>query len=135
MSDLNDLINGNNADKGVQLEIEHPLTGEVMKDEKGKPFTITLLGTDSKVYRNMQRDLQNSNLQKRMKGKSVELIPTDDAACEALASLVVGWYIVKGGKPLDMTFDNAVELFMTVPSIRDAVDVFIANRSNFFTVA
>lgn len=126
--DLNKLDLSAQADKGADLSLEHPVTGE----ELG--ITITLLGTDSAVYRNHARELQRARIAKMAKSrnKKIDFSVTEDEEADALAVCTVGWSgVVLNGKELEFSHDAAVDLYVSYPWIKEQVDAFIGDRANF----
>ncbi len=129
--DLNDFNLTEKAEQGADLYLEHPGTGEALESD-GKKWAIRLAGTDSKQYRNKSRALQNKRLNKVAKGRKADFGGTDLESCELLASCTLGWSgLVKDGQPLEFSYDAAVDLYMTQLWIREQVDVFVGERTNF----
>ena len=118
---------------GTALELRHPVTGEVLYDDDGKAITITLLGMDSEPFKRAQRAIINKRLQQGQKAK----VTAEDLEKEAVDTLVgctVDWSgIVLDGKPVPFSKDAARALYTRsdLPFIREQVDSFIAERSNF----
>ena len=133
--DLNQLNLTEKADKGAELHLEHPVSGELLEHD-GKPMVIRLSGTDSAAYRKKQREHQNKRLAKMAKGRKADFSINDDEACELLAACTLGWSnIIKDGEELDFSEDAAFDLYKEFPWMREQVDAFIGDRSNFFTKA
>lgn len=132
--DLNQINVTAGAETGAFMELEHPVSGDVLMDEKGKPMGIELIGTDSAEYRNKQREIQSRRMTKLMKGKGSPIL-SDAETCELLASATRGWSgIVENGKDIKFSKQAAVELFTKHVWIREQVDAFIADRGNFLKV-
>lgn len=124
------------AERGADLELEHPATGEtLMQDDGETPVTITLLGQDSKAWRNKNREYQQKRiaaLAKRRK-KTIDYTVSDEDACEMLAECTIGWAgIEEEGETLEFSKDAAFDLYMKYPWIREQCDEFIGDRANFF---
>lgn len=125
------------AEKGADLLLEHPATGEPI-EENGEPVIITLLGTDSKAYREKNRDFQRERIAQmaRNRKKTIDYTVSDEDACELLAACTKGWSgIERDGKPLEFSNEAAFDLYMEYGWIREQVDLFIGDRANFFTTA
>lgn len=125
------------AEQGAEMELVHPVTGETLtQDDKEKtPITIKVVGTDSKAYRNKNRDFQRKRIAKMTKSrtKTIDYTVSDEDACELLAECTVGWSGIEvDGKPLEFSKENANELYMKFNWIREQVDAFIGDRANFF---
>lgn len=123
------------AEQGADMELMHPVDNEVMLQDNKSPITIKLVGTDSKAYRNKNRDFQRKRIAKMTKSrtKTIDYTVSDEDACELLAECTIGWSgIVVEGKPLEFSKENAEILYMQFNWIREQVDAFIGDRANFF---
>lgn len=119
-----------NAEKGAACHLEDPVTGELLYQDNGKPITISVLGQDSAVFRK-----EVAHIAERHGGKKkANLELAESNAIHLLAKLVTGWDgIIWDGEPLECTQEN-VRMFLTkFRPIRDQLDGFIADRSNFLT--
>lgn len=130
--DLNSINVTQSAELGAEMELEHPVTGEVIADDAGKPISFSLMGMDSVAYRNKQREIQSRRMTKMMKGKGSPIL-SDTDACELLADCTKGWSgVVLDGKPVKFSAKAAFDLYMAHHWIREQVDTFIADRANFY---
>jgi len=133
--DLSNLDVSKKAEDGAILELDHPVTGDPLIDEEsGEAISIILLGTDSKTYRDKQREYQRKRLSKMTKkrGKEMDLTMSDEDACDLLATCTVGWeHMVENGEELEFSKEAAYKLYMKYNWIREQVDMFIADRENF----
>ncbi len=132
--DLNELDLAEMADGGADLELEHPVTGELL-DHEGKKFIITLAGTDSAAYRNKQRELQSKRIAKMSrKRNNKDFILSDEDTSALLAAATIGWSgIMVGGEEIEFSTAAAKKLYLERNWIREQVDVFVGDRANFFT--
>ncbi len=124
------------AEAGAVMELEHPATGDVLLHE-GAPITITVLGTDSKTWRNKQREYQRQRIAKMSRSKkNVDLLISDEDACNLLAECTIDWTgIIVDGKAIKFSKDAAVDLYSKYNWIREQVDAFIGDRANFLKTA
>lgn len=123
------------AEAGADMELVHPVSDEAMLQDDKSPITIKLLGTDSKAYRNKNRDFQRKRIAKMTKSRSktIDYTVSDEDACELLAECTIGWSgIIVEGKPLEFSKEAAENLYFEFSWIREQVDVFIGDRANFF---
>ena len=60
------------SDAGADMELTHPVTGEVLTQDDGSPITIHLCGIDSAAYRKKQRENQSRRLTQIAKGKKID---------------------------------------------------------------
>lgn len=124
------------AERGATLELENPVDGEpLMQDDGETPVTITLLGQDSKVWRNKNREYQQKRIAAMTKKRSrtVDYTVSDEDASEMMAACTIGWDgIVEDGEAVEFSADNAYDLYMKYAWIREQCDAFIGDRANFF---
>ncbi|MDB6454693.1 hypothetical protein [Falsirhodobacter sp. 20TX0035] len=117
------------ADRGADMQLEHPVTGEPLVTDTGEEITIRLLGNDSREFRAALSDLAEKQAGK----KRQSLAAAEAHSVDLLARLTLGWQgIVYKGVPLEFTRENAAMLYRERPFIREQIDRFIGNRGNFF---
>ena len=119
------------ADEGAVMEVLHPDTEEVIEG-----MTVTLLGQDSSVFKNLKRRKQNAMLTRMSKGKKAVSMDADTLERDALdevVALTVDW---KGfeldGKKLSFNEENARMVYSEHEWLMQQAQEFVANRSNFF---
>ena len=128
------------AEIGADLELLDP-DNEPLTYGKGKtkkPVTIKLLGTDSKIWRNKNREFQKKRTAKmvRNRAKNVDYSVSEKEACEMLTACTLGWEgIDANGEKLEFSTEAAFQMYMDHIWIREQADAFIADRANFFTTA
>lgn len=119
------------ADDGATLQIVHPESEEVIDG-----MTITLLGQDSKVYRKIQLAKQQAALNRIAKGKKAIDLDAEKLAEDSIDDLVqltTGWTgFVLDGNPLECTPENIRTVYGEWAWIKEQVQEFVADRSNFF---
>jgi|SRR5471030_37307 len=122
--DLADLFTRSTAEAGVEMKLLHPATGEVIKNEDGKEWVVTVAGTDSDRWKASIR------ASARKRGRN------EDDVSETLASLIVGWKnLVLNKETLKFTPQAAIKLLTDYPWIRDQVNTFASERANFLPKA
>jgi hypothetical protein len=128
--DLNNL-KPTRAEEGAVMEVLHPDTEEVIEG-----MTVTLLGQDSSVFKNLKRRKQNAMLTRMSKGKKAVSMDADTLERDALdevVALTVDW---KGfeldGKKLSFNEENARMVYSEHEWLMQQAQEFVANRSNFF---
>lgn len=122
--DLADLFTRSTAETGVEMKLLHPGTGEVIKNEDGKEWVVTVAGTDSDRWKATIRTAA------RKRGQS------SDDGIETMSSLVIGWKnLVLNKEPLKFTPQAAIKLLTDYPWIRDQVNSFASERANFLPKA
>ena len=125
-----DLSNLKATQDAQSLELLHPSTGAVLKDDSGKAFTIELLSSDTNSYKSEFNKLMKAA--REQKGEQTAR-DAEEKACDMLAKITVGCYLVMDGKPLKFSTDNIKDLYFNPEFtwIREQVEAFIRERSNF----
>lgn len=117
------------AEEGQWLELVHPTTYQPLD------IRIKLLGTDSKVWRKHEREVQNKRLQRFQKRGAKARLTMEEAEAEALdglAKVTQEWQGMKeSGKDVPCTRENARRIYQDYPWIREQVDEFVGDRGNF----
>ena len=127
------------AEKGATMELLHPVDNDVLTTEengKGEPITISLLGSDSKAFKNKSRELARRRVAKYQKSrnKSVDHTVSDEEASELLVACTTGWSgIVVDGEQVEFSEEAAMDLYCKNSWIREQVDAFVGDRASFFT--
>lgn len=138
---LRDFNSRQGADEGAVMTVMHPTDGEpFLKDAanpEGGAITVTLLGQDSKVYSDIVHKQQTKRLGKSISARSMKKV-ADAAALErdrmvVLVACTMSWDGIEDddGKPLPCTDANKKKLYTECAWLRDQVDEFITERSNF----
>lgn len=134
--DLSSLDTTVAAEEGAELQLRNPVDDSVLRDEKTQdPVSITLVGTDAKEYMKITHAIQNRRLGKRLgKGGRAKLTAEELEAdgLELLVASTKSWkHIVVDGQELPCNEKNVRMLYQRFPWIKEQVDEFIADRSNF----
>jgi hypothetical protein len=132
--DLSTLSTRESAERGVKMEVTHPITGEPVCQDNGEPVTITLAGADSDRYKRIQRFNLNRRLQKSGKRGSVTLTAEelDAERLEIAVACTLGWDgVIFQGQPAECNAVVARQLYSEVTWLREQVDDFITDRTNF----
>lgn len=99
-----------------------------------EPVTISLVGVDSENYQAAARASQNRRLAKinPRKVRQVTAEEMENDALEILVACTIAWEGIGWGKEdLKCTPENVRKVYANVPFIREQVDEFINDRSNF----
>ena len=81
--DLAKLDTAKVAEEGAELHVAHPTTGEDLG------ITITLIGTDSKTFRDISKSRATASLKK--KTREIDLDQNEQDSIELLARCTKGW--------------------------------------------
>ena len=125
-----DLSNLKATQDAQSLELLHPSTGTVLKDDSGKAFTIDLLSSDTNSYKSEFNKLMKAA--REQKGEQTAR-DAEEKACDMLAKITVGCYLVMEGKPLKFSAQAIKDLYFNPEFtwIREQVEAFIRDRANF----
>ena len=126
--DLAKLDTAKVAKEGAELRVAHPTTGEDLG------IIITLIGTDSKTFRDISKSRATASLKK--KTREIDLDQNESDAVDLLAKCTKAWSgITENGKEVAFSYDNAVQLYTKYLWLREQIDRFMADRSNFLPSA
>lgn len=130
--DLADLDMAGPSEKGAVMEVRHPATGETLRHDDGRPQTITVLGRDSEKFLALARKQNDRRLQQSMRTR----MPAGSAAVEKddielLVAATVDWDIYLGGAKPESNEKNFRDAYARFRWLREQVDEFAGNRSNF----
>jgi len=126
--DLNSIKVAENSEEGADLIVLHPVTFEETD------IVIKLAGMDSAKYRNQVKKIAERRMGKRQNNK-IDLDAAERQSAEILGACTLKWKgVERDGIPVECTFANAVEIYAdpNLRWLREQVDAFIAERSNFF---
>lgn len=117
------------ADEGAVMELRHPSTHEILVDD-GEPVTITLLGQDSRKWKQMVRQ----NLDKRLK-KNRQVLKSaqiEEENIDILAACTLAWTGIEyDGEVLECNRANAKKVYSNVSWILEQAMDFTGERSNY----
>lgn len=113
------------------LDIKHPLTGELLLDDKENPMTITVYGSETATYKKRVFELRRKMVEKQ----DTTFEGSEDFAMEMLVAVTANWSIQMDGKHPSCTPKAVLQLYEAQPWIRDQVDLFVHEKRNFLSVA
>ena len=108
--------------------------GDPITDEKGKEpkqFYVRLLGTDSDQYRKLSNRSLEKSFNSRDKKKKVDIESTQREVAEKFAKCTTECYFIENGKEVECTTSEITRLYLQYSWIKEQVDEFINERSNF----
>lgn len=117
-----------NAEKGVEMVVINPSNGE-KTDAK-----IRLNGRDSSAFRNaMKAQAQKAMEASKRKDEPAGADDYEVETCKTLAACTISWEgVVEDGKAVEFSKEAAASLYLKYGWLRDQVDRFIGDRTNFF---
>ena len=120
----------------VVVEIKHPTTGDVLKNDDGTNMTITILAPHSKEYKKFQHEQISKRLKKAQKSKSqdVDYSDIEEATLEVLSKTTKSWDITYGGEKPKLTVARAKELYEEVFWIRNQIEEVVTDSLDFMRV-
>lgn len=109
----------------VDVKLKHPVSGDEL-DAK-----IKVYGKDSSVFQNAIK--QRAKAQITRKSKDIDLESNEKDSIELLADCTKDWQgISEGGKQIECTRQNAIDIYTKYKWIREQIDIAIGDRANFF---
>ena len=132
--DLSTLDTTSACDKGSKIELHHPVSNVPLG------MFITLIGKDSKEFRDYTRDKTNTRLRKdamaQKRGKDPEIRTVEAIEAENIELLVLctkGWrgFIDDDGNEVPFNVQNAIFMYKNFPDIYDSVNSAVGDLDNF----
>lgn len=108
--------------------------GDPITDGKGKEpkqFYVRLLGTDSDTYRKLTNRSLEKTFNSRDKKKKVDMDQAQRDTAEKFAKCTTECYFIENGKEVECTTSEMTRLYIQYSWIKEQVDEFINDRSNF----
>lgn len=121
------------AAEGIVVKLQHPATGEYIRDDSGELVTITVLGKDSEQWQASAKRINAKNAA-RYKNKAVPSSALESALYDILAECTVSWSekIEYEGKKLKCNAENARMLYESRNWIAEQLIEAAADRSSYF---
>jgi len=125
--DLSALDTRKGAEAGFELQLKHPVTGEILAG-----WLLKIRGYDAPAYQEVLREHQRRRLE-RSRNKRITVEELEAESLEAAAVLVMGWpdQFNLEGQPFAWSEANARALLGRFPWIREQVETGAADRGNF----
>lgn len=121
------------AEAGAKMTVRHPVTDEPLLDDGGNEMWILVAGRDAMRVKRAENAAANAalaNMQKgRGKGLTVEVSQRN--IMEILVAATLDWSIILDKQTPECTPEKVREVYGRFPWLRDQVDEFCADRSNF----
>lgn len=133
--DLSEINVTDKSNEGAWMDIYHPVSGELILDDKKQPMRIKLVGKHSDAFIKASRKIMDRRLSKQ-KGRAKVSITSEqleNESTETLARCVTDWNIIVDKERPECTFEN-VYAVLSDPRfrfLREQVDEFIEDDSNF----
>ena len=128
--DLTSLSTTEKAESGFKMEIVNPATGVPVG------ASITLAGTDSKIYQDAQHKIANKRMKRMNSRGGMKFALTSEEvefeSIELLARCTLGWDDVDWeGSPLKFSLENAKMVYTELLWLREQCVVAMEDRSNY----
>ena len=131
--DLSKLDMNEAASRGAEMVLRHPSSGEELFTDD-EPIIFQLLGSDSAEYRQRIRAAANKSINKGRRTQTVERL--EQESIDLLAGVTVDWSgVVVDGEAVEFSHNAAKKLYTEYAWIREQVDEFVGERSNFLSNA
>jgi len=118
------------AESGFKMEIVNPATGVPVG------ATITIAGTDSKIYQDAQHKIANKRMKRMNNRGGMKFALTSEEvemeSIELLSRCTLGWDNIDWeGAPLKFSMENAKMIYTELLWLREQCVVAMEDRSNF----
>ena len=128
-TDLSSLDTVAGSEEGAWMEVCHPVTGEPLD---GGTVRIKLAGPDSKVYRHALNSGINRRLVKNANKMQQTVEMSEADAIQVLAKATMDWKNLHlDGEDVKFSKEAALDIYRTIPWIKEQVDEFLNERANF----
>lgn len=136
--DLESLDSKAGAEKGFELPLTHPATGEKLG------ATIRVLGFESELYQQKLAEIRGRALERTRRNRGRKLDPEQlreevkQESIEQLVEVTAGWDLGPlrlDGKPIEYSRANALKVYQQYNWILEQVDQAVHDRANFFPVS
>lgn len=121
------------AENGIDVALQHPVTGDYLEDESGERLIITVLGKDSEAWQAAAKRINTKNAN-RYKGKNVPSSALEAALYEILSECTVKWTknIEFDGEALKCNKENAQMLYEKRNWIAEQLVEAAGDRASYF---
>jgi hypothetical protein len=137
MLDLKSLDTQAPAESGTDVELEHPATGDPLKNDDGSKWIITVRGIDSKAVKDVQKKQQNRFSERlRKRGQFGDAESNEKEQVERLVAATIGWKgLIMDGAQYEFSRENAEKLYgdPRFPWIVEQVNAAMVDRKRFFS--
>ncbi len=124
--DFNKLCTAEAHDKGAELTIIDPI------DFTETDFVITLQGRDSKSFRFKNKSNMSKALNRLQKGETPTDEELDELDVDTLVECTTCWRgLFNGDDEIEFTKEQAKQLYLAAPSVREQAERFVKDRENF----
>lgn len=133
------------SNEGRPMTVLHPVDRTPLKDAKGKPLTIDLLGKDSDTFIRAENAARNKAVETLTKGVKFSAAEASLEGAQSLARAVTGWSGIPKAwvdgsddeTPVSFDYETAVAMFSNpgVRWLRDQADEFVGTRAHFLTAS
>jgi len=130
MTDLLDLTPKSDE---VVIEVKHPTTEEVLKNDDGSNMTITVHATHSKEYKKVVHEIANKRIKVAKKNKSTDFTieELEESALETVIKITKSWNITYDGSMPKLTEAKAREVYEKVFWIAPQIEVGLQSSLDF----
>ena len=120
----------------IVVEIKHPTTGDILKNDDGTPMTITVLAPHSKEYKKIQHEQISKRLKKAQKSKSqdVDYSDIEEATLDVLSKATKAWDITFGGEKPKLSVAKAKSIYDEVFWIKNQIEEEVSDSLDFIKV-
>ena len=115
--------------EAVKVDLMHPVTKQVLRDESGEPIWVAVYGIDSERHRAARRTVQD----RRLNGEKLNAIGLEEEELDLLVADTERFSpnFIYEGQPVQSTPQEIRRMYKMLPWLRRQVDEAIAEQHRF----
>jgi hypothetical protein len=129
--DISDFDTVTQADEGAILQLRSPKTGEVMRHDDERAFTIKYIGSDSKKIIDLARKQQDDRAKIVRNGGTITAAAIEADMLELLVAATLEWDIILGGNAPKSEPKEYRAAYKKFPWLYEQGNSFVNLRANF----
>ena len=117
----------------IVVNIKHPATGEVLKNDDKTPMTITVYAPHTKEYKKNLYEQTNKRLKQMQSSKQKDITAEDleEATLDSLAKTTKEWNLTFDGEQPKLTVSKAKKIYDEVFWIKAQIEEAVADSLDF----
>lgn len=119
----------------VTVELYNPLDDKPLMNPDGSPMTITAYGQHSLEHRKARDEITDAEMAQRFESKEDNKFPSISEvrrkSIEVLAKTTIEWNLTENKKPVEFSYEKAVELYDSLEFVFDQVQTKVNDYGSF----
>lgn len=128
-----DLINLTPKSDEIVVELKHPVTDKVLKNDDGSVMTITIYAPHAKEYKAVVHDIANKRIKKAKDKKSEDFTieEYEEATLDTLVRVTKAWDITYDGSKPELNEAKVREVYEKVFWIKPQLEMAMNSSLDF----